>query len=325
MALPETGSLSLSNVNEELLRVYNYYIHLNEEPVRSFFAKPTGTIKMSDGYGKSAAFEVETTEPVLLNLNVKDYCMSHGWNESSPVHFIVGQDTQIRSANWYDGSCVISGQFPHGIVFENRSVIIGCGGYGGNGGNVDTLSAPSSGGPGSAALTLDTTSTLVIINNGYILGGGGGGGGGGYRWATYLVSIEKGAPVYETVYAPGGGGGGGQGTYDAFTPGGGGLRNTSYTSATTNTNGSAGAVFSNNAGIGGHLVMPEFTPALDGQTGNPGGTYGAVSAGYSGNGPGANQYGNGGNGAGGDSITNPNRAAAIVNNHTIIGPQTNRF
>lgn len=54
MALPTTGSaISLNQVNVELALTGTTAINMNQATVRTLFAKPSGAIAMSDGYGKS--------------------------------------------------------------------------------------------------------------------------------------------------------------------------------------------------------------------------------------------------------------------------------
>ena len=54
MALPSLGSpISLNQVNIELALTGTTAITMNQTNVRTLFAKPSGAIAMSDGYGKS--------------------------------------------------------------------------------------------------------------------------------------------------------------------------------------------------------------------------------------------------------------------------------
>jgi hypothetical protein len=54
MALPSTGSLSMSQVNVELSRAANATISLGESAVRALAGVPSGTISFQDLRGKSA-------------------------------------------------------------------------------------------------------------------------------------------------------------------------------------------------------------------------------------------------------------------------------
>ena len=53
MALPASGAISFNNVNVELNLSGTATISLNDAAVRTLFAKASGAISMSDGYGKS--------------------------------------------------------------------------------------------------------------------------------------------------------------------------------------------------------------------------------------------------------------------------------
>ena len=70
MALPFSGSLSLSQVNVELNRSPTNIIEMNDVSVRTLFGVPSGQISFSDGFGKSAVFSatlVRTLSPTDLN------------------------------------------------------------------------------------------------------------------------------------------------------------------------------------------------------------------------------------------------------------------
>ncbi len=54
MALPASGSISLSQVNTELGIASTTAISMNQTNVRSLFGVASGVISMSNGYGKSS-------------------------------------------------------------------------------------------------------------------------------------------------------------------------------------------------------------------------------------------------------------------------------
>lgn len=54
MALPSSGQISLSQVNTELSYATTAQISMNASAVRTLFQKSSGSISMSDGWGKSA-------------------------------------------------------------------------------------------------------------------------------------------------------------------------------------------------------------------------------------------------------------------------------
>ena len=55
MALPTTGSISISQVNTELGYASNTNIGLNNPAIRSLFGVSSGTISLSNGRGKANA------------------------------------------------------------------------------------------------------------------------------------------------------------------------------------------------------------------------------------------------------------------------------
>jgi hypothetical protein len=54
MTLPASGLISMSQVNTELQNPLTSVIRLNDSQVRALAGKPSGTIRMSDLYGKSS-------------------------------------------------------------------------------------------------------------------------------------------------------------------------------------------------------------------------------------------------------------------------------
>jgi len=58
MSLPASGTITLGQVNVELGRASTAAINMNEAVVRFTFNVPSGAISMSNGYGKSASFEL---------------------------------------------------------------------------------------------------------------------------------------------------------------------------------------------------------------------------------------------------------------------------
>ena len=55
MALPPSGTITMTMVKTELGLASNTTLTLTDSRVRTLFGKPTGTIKLTDGYGKSNA------------------------------------------------------------------------------------------------------------------------------------------------------------------------------------------------------------------------------------------------------------------------------
>lgn len=69
--LPETGKISMKDVNVELKRIENNKINLNEEEVRKLADKPNGTIGMKDLRGKSS--EVLIHKRIKFSKSSKHY------------------------------------------------------------------------------------------------------------------------------------------------------------------------------------------------------------------------------------------------------------
>lgn len=93
MALPLSGSLSLSQVNVELNRSPTNIINLNELDVRTLFGVQSGQISFSNGFGKSAVFSatlVRTFSPTDLN------------------YFDTPQDDQVGKIAVYDNIMVVA-------------------------------------------------------------------------------------------------------------------------------------------------------------------------------------------------------------------------
>lgn len=76
--LPETGSISMSQVNVELKKTETSRISLNDSDVRKLADRESGTIAMSDLRGKKASESVENY--VLFNGSFKS-------NKDSPKNF----------------------------------------------------------------------------------------------------------------------------------------------------------------------------------------------------------------------------------------------
>jgi hypothetical protein len=192
MPLPSSGAISLSQVNTELGRASTATINLNETAVRSLFGVASGTISMSQGYGKSSAFAATITTN-QQQLNLATWASANGWNGSSGATITINSGVYIWS-NDRNVAGLTTGSFPGGLTIINNGFIIGKGGDGAK----YTSSVKTEGQAGGPALSLSVN--VTIQNNNYIAGGGGGGGGN-----------SLGGPGGGTGYGGGGGAGGGTG------------------------------------------------------------------------------------------------------------------
>jgi hypothetical protein len=199
MTLPVSGPISLSEVNVELNFSSTAQISLNDAAVRALFEKPSGTISLSDGYGKSNEFAF-TVSTNVTNANLATLATNAGWNGTSRVVCTINSGVYISSNATGTPALTVSGSFPSGVDLINNGFIIGMGGAGGAG--VSWSSGSFIGGSNGSAggVALSVSSAISITNNGTIGGGGGGGGGG----RGGLVAD----PTGDLVQAGGGGGGG---------------------------------------------------------------------------------------------------------------------
>jgi hypothetical protein len=203
MALPSSGAISLSQVSVELGASGTSTRSLNDTTTRNLFGVASGTISMSQGYGKSNQFAFTITS-TQTNANLRTLAVNAGWNQSSKVVATINSGVRFTSNSTGTPALTINGSFPGGVELVNNGVIVGRAGNGGKGGNC-VSSTTYVGSPGAAGGTSVAVSTAVSIrNNGTIAGGGGGGGGGGSSYK----SIGGGKDVSYNRYAGGGGGGG---------------------------------------------------------------------------------------------------------------------
>lgn len=285
MALPASGTIMLGNntgdittisVNRELSKAspWQQTISLNDSAVRSLFAKASGAISMSDGWGKSNIPTVYYSTTISTNtkaLDLKAKATSLGWNGVNPIDFtitinsgiyIVGNTVGSLPAIYSSGT---SSTWPSGSIIRiiNNGYIVGVKGYGGSGGN--SYSFGQDGMRGGAAIQIPCY--LSITNaNGYIFGGGGGGAGGGGGTG-----------------GRGGGGGMGGGT------------NGGYNYKIAGENGYYGSYGNAPGGAGGQFVGQPGYEGLNGPCGGGGG--GGAIGGWGGNGgSGTDAYFGGGTG-----------------------------
>lgn len=278
MTLPASGPISFSQVSVELNQSSTSTRSLNDSIVRTLFGVPSGTISMSQGYGKSNQFSF-TISSNQTNANLRTLAINAGWNQSAKLIATINSGVYISSNATNTPALTVNGSFPNGVELVNNGFIVGMGGSGGTGRSSDGAGNPfggSSGASGGGALSV--SSGITVQNNGTIGGGGGGGGGGG-----------TGYYVFYSVYSGAGGGGGGGKT--GATNSSGGAGGVSSTGAGNGSSGGAGT--SSTAGGGG---SGGGTSSYRGGNGGSGGGWGAIgSTGNSGTG---GSSGLGGGGAG---------------------------
>lgn len=213
MPLPSSGSISLSQVNVELNKSATTTTSLNDTDVRTLFQVASGTISMSNGYGKANAWAATLNITANTNnYNIRDAANSAGYPQTIDANITVNISPGVYVGSASTGSAAMDvGPWPTGssITINNSGTIVGRGGDGGAGGpaqgnspTYDILVVPGS--PGLTGGTgLVTARPVTISNSGTIAGGGGGGGGSGGGSAA-----QPRTPNVWTVTGGSGGGGG---------------------------------------------------------------------------------------------------------------------
>jgi len=303
MALPTTGTISLSQVNVELGLSATAQISLNDAAVRTLFDKASGTISMQDGRGKANEFAF-TIASNQTNANLRTLAVNAGWNQTSKVIATVDSGIYISSNSTGTPALTINGSFPGNVELINNGLIIGMGGNGGRGANA----GESSGFPGSGGgLALSAAVAVSVLNSGTIGGGGGGGGGGGqlqgdFNWA-------------------GGGGGGGRSSNAANSSGGAAGTGTFSQRSRDSSPGQPGTVSApGNGGLGAASPNPSFFAGAGGN----GGQWGASGAsGAAAVKPGSYPFGGpGGGGGGGGAAVSGNSNITWLATGTRLGAIT---
>jgi hypothetical protein len=240
MTLQSSGSISLSDINVELRNSSTQIISLNDSSVRTLLNVPSGTISLSDAYGKS--------NRVQINYIISSNSQQLSLNPTTFTNYIAGKSDITITVNsgvyvWSDSTSVAGLIITDGLVsgdtlkLVNNGYIIGKGGKGGNGINAPNTTSAGNGGP-----ALSIFNNITIDNLSYIAGGGGGGGGNNSALSDSSVR---------------GGGGGGAGGGD----GGNGANSGGFLNGIGGSGGSVGNSGANggNSGIaggGGGRILP---------------------------------------------------------------------
>lgn len=299
MALPSSGVISVSQVNVELGLSSAAQISLNDSAVRTLFGKASGSISLSDGYGKANQFAF-TISSNQTNANLASLATAAGWNGSSKLVATIGSGVYISSNSTGTPALTVNGSFPGGVELVNNGFIVGRGGNGGNGGAVPSRQNRISGTAGAAGGTaLSVSSAITITNNNTVAGGGGGGGGGG--WRERIVADSYGQIT--DAWGAGGGGGGGGRTGTTNSSGGSGGSGYAGNTGGVPSGSAGGAGTSSSAGSGGAPGYFTDNISTTAGVGGAGGGWGAAgSTGGSGSG-GNNSGGAAGGGAAGNAVS----------------------
>jgi hypothetical protein len=271
MTLPASGTISFNDINVELGVAGTTTANINQASYRTLAGVPSGTIALSNFYGKANEFNF-TISSNQTDANLRSLAVAAGWNQTSIVNATVGSGVYVYATSTANAGLTINGAWPNGVTLINNGYIMGKGG--------SAIGSTSTGVPGGSAISMGL-SGVTITNNSYIAGGGGSG----------------------ALGAGGGGAGGGDGGPGASTGGVGGGPGASGTDGTGN-GGYNFPKFSVRAGGGGGggRILPG--------TGGAGGIYGnnvnvKGIGGGAGGGGGSNFGGDGRAGGTGGSAGNP--------------------
>jgi hypothetical protein len=117
MALPTAGSaISLNQVNVELALTGTTSIQMNQTTVRTLFVKPSGTIAMSDGHGKSNA-------PTVTSVVVSGFTGTYTWTNYTTVAWTV-LITYTNGSTSTDCTLLTWGQYT-GTFNTGTTVVVG--------------------------------------------------------------------------------------------------------------------------------------------------------------------------------------------------------
>jgi hypothetical protein len=167
MALPTSGVIRFSDINVELGVAANTPRRLSDAAVRTLFAVPSGTIRFSNGFGKSNRISVTVT----LDSNTTNYTLGTAQIPgyvagATDVTLVVNSGVYVYSTDTANAGLTVAALVAGDTVaIVNNGFIIGKGGNGGG------SAAATAGGP-----AMNINRAVTITNNSFIAGGGGGGG-----------------------------------------------------------------------------------------------------------------------------------------------------
>jgi hypothetical protein len=204
MALPASGAIAFSSINIEfdrsagaLLSMSQLYRGGSLVGSSNINVPASGAISLSQLYGLKALLALTITSD-QSELQLYQWAIANGWDNTTPLEIIINPGVIIRSNNPATPALTVNGSYPGGLTLDNYGTIAGRGGTGGTGGisggnepdayghNLSLMYGKS----GTAGGTgLFAQSPFTLRNYGTITGGGGGGAGSQY---SYLPEIMKG-------------------------------------------------------------------------------------------------------------------------------------
>lgn len=228
MALPTSGTISIKDVQDEFsptggtggpgIKFSEYYRNGNiigSDVVGGSIPNSggAGTISLSQFHGAMDYRTLTIGGGDAENVNLRSMADSKigGSGVTNPTVVTIDSGSRFYATNDFNPNDIDAsygartGTWPSQVKFINKGLILGKGGYGGDGGGLYSNGPSRAPLPGGAGLFIDSNSNTVSwqnTENGAVAGGGGGGGNGtspGYS------SGEN------TVSGGGGGAGGGQG------------------------------------------------------------------------------------------------------------------
>jgi hypothetical protein len=175
MALPSSGTLSLSDVNTEIGYSPTALVTMNDTNVRTVFGIASGQIDMNSGHGKAwrktltSTFSANTVTASLDVTTISGYVAG-----ISDITVTINSGIYIWSDSTATPALTLTGGTTGDTVkIVNNGFIMGMGGAGGGG--APNYSTAENGGP---AISLGWHATIDNTSAGAYIGGGGGGGGG---------------------------------------------------------------------------------------------------------------------------------------------------
>lgn len=199
MALQSSGAISISNINTEIGRASNATSSLNETAIRGLAGKSSGTIALSDFYGKSNAQFIDASGG---NISYDGNYKIHTFNSTDS--FVVTNSGNSAGSNTIEVLIVAGGGGGGSGINYN-----GGGGAGGvlyYGSETSSSSSGTAKSPNGVALSTNVGSYVITV------GGGGAPNANGQNSSAFgyiAIGGGRGANTYGGTGQSGGSGGGG--------------------------------------------------------------------------------------------------------------------